>query len=260
MAIQSKNARQVPSGRNSSSGAAVLDRPAIHPSKAKDDDRLQQEIARLVQASHEGRLSERGRSEQFEGNSRNVIEGVNRILDAILLPIGEGNRVLAQISSGKIDESISQTYNGDHEKMKQAINNVAAVLQGLQKELGSLTAASHAGLLTERGNQQDHTVAIRALPRLADCARDQQFFDRLDFEPNKLRVQDLPANRPGTDAEQNEELHRRILSIRRCLRNGEPGRIEPQVPIWKLILKRFGEVHGSFPYGQTFEIIALTYV
>ena len=152
MAIQSKNARQVPSGRNSSSGAAVLDRPAIHPSQAKDDDRLQQEIARLVQASHEGRLSERGRSEQFEGNSRNVIEGVNRILDAILLPIGEGNRVLAQISSGKIDESISQTYNGDHEKMKQAINNVAAVLQGLQKELGSLTAASHAGLLTERGN------------------------------------------------------------------------------------------------------------
>jgi methyl-accepting chemotaxis protein len=129
-----------------------LDRPETHSSNRENDERLQQEIARLVQASHEGRLSERGHVEQFEGNNRKVLEGVNRILDAILLPIGEGNRVLAQISSGKIDELITQTYNGDHEKMKQAINNVAGVLQGLQKELGRLTAASHAGLLTERGN------------------------------------------------------------------------------------------------------------
>ena len=30
------------------------------------------------------------------------------MLDAILLPIGEGNRILAQISAGKIDELIAQ--------------------------------------------------------------------------------------------------------------------------------------------------------
>ena len=64
--------------------------------------------------------------------------GVNEMLDAILLPIGEGNRILAQISSGKIDELIAQTYKGDHEKMKLAVNNVAVVLQGLQKELRTL--------------------------------------------------------------------------------------------------------------------------
>ena len=40
------------------------------------------------------------------------------MLDAILLPIGEGNRILAQVSNGKIDELIAQTYKGDHEKMK----------------------------------------------------------------------------------------------------------------------------------------------
>jgi methyl-accepting chemotaxis protein len=53
------------------------------------------------------------------------VRGVNTMLDAILLPIGEGNRILAQISNGKIDELIAQTYKGDHEKMKQAVNNVA---------------------------------------------------------------------------------------------------------------------------------------
>ncbi len=79
---------------------------------------------RLVEASQEGRLSERGRAEKFEGVYREMMQGINAMLDAILLPIGEGNRILAQISSGKIDELIAQTYKGDHEKMKQAVNNV----------------------------------------------------------------------------------------------------------------------------------------
>ncbi len=151
MARQISNVRQAPSGRKSSNGAAVLDRPEIHDSTEHEAERLQEEILRLVQASHEGRLSERGRADHFEGNNRKVVEGVNRILDAILLPIGEGNRILAQISNGKIDELIAQTYNGDHEKMKLAVNNVAGVLQGLQKELARLTVASRDGQLSERG-------------------------------------------------------------------------------------------------------------
>ena len=100
---------------------------------------------RLVEASQEGRLTERGRADQFEGVYREMVQGINEMLDAILLPIGEGNRILAQISSGKIDELIAQTYKGDHEKMKQAVNNVAGVLQGLQKELVRLTDASKEG-------------------------------------------------------------------------------------------------------------------
>ncbi len=73
---------------------------------------------------------------------REIVQGVNEMLDAILLPIGEGNRILAQISNGKIDELIAQTYKGDHEKMKVAVNNVAIVTQSLQKELARLIEAS----------------------------------------------------------------------------------------------------------------------
>ena len=100
---------------------------------------------RLVDASREGRLTERGRPEQFDGIHREIVQGINEMLDAILLPIGEGNRILAQISSGKIDELIAQTYKGDHEKMKQAVNNVAVVVQSLQKEMARLTEPPRKG-------------------------------------------------------------------------------------------------------------------
>jgi methyl-accepting chemotaxis protein len=116
---------------------------------------LQKELMRLTEASREGQLSERGKPDQFRGAFGDIVRGVNAMLDAILLPIGEGNRILAQISGGKIDELIAQTYKGDHERMKQAINNVAIVLQGLQKELGRLTEAAKEGRLTERGKHDE---------------------------------------------------------------------------------------------------------
>ena len=137
------------------------------PEAAEDSDihRVSQEILRLVEASHQGRLEERGRADQFQGVHREIVQGINTMLDAILVPIGEGNRILAQISTGKIDELIAQTYKGDHEKMKQAVNNVAVVLQGLQKELNRLTEASKEGQLSDRGKPEHFQGAYADIVR-----------------------------------------------------------------------------------------------
>jgi len=126
---------------------------------------LQKEMARLTEASKDGQLSDRGKPEQFQGAYAEIVRGVNTMLDAILLPIGEGNRVLAQISNGKIDELIAQTYKGDHEKMKQAINNIAVVLQGLQKEMARLTDASKEGQLSDRGKPEQFQGAYAEIVR-----------------------------------------------------------------------------------------------
>ncbi len=121
------------------------------------------ETGALIKASAEGKLATRADAAKHQGDYRKIVEGVNEMLDAILLPIGEGNRILAQISNGKIDELIAETYKGDHEKMKRAVNNVAVVLQGLQKELGRLTAASHEGQLSERGKPEQFQGAYAGI-------------------------------------------------------------------------------------------------
>jgi methyl-accepting chemotaxis protein len=136
-----------------------------HVAPQHDRDALLNEIMRLVDASKEGRLTERGRATLFNGPDRELIQGVNEMLDAILLPIGEGNRILAQISAGKIDELITQSYKGDHERMKTAVNNVAVVLQGLQKEMARLTVASHQGQLSERGKPEQFAGAYAEIVR-----------------------------------------------------------------------------------------------
>ncbi|MGZ5000107.1 MAG: methyl-accepting chemotaxis protein [Methylomonas sp.] len=92
---------------------------------------LQKELQRLTIASRDGQLSERGKPEQFKGAYAEVIVGVNEMLDAILLPIGEGNRILSLISGGDLRQRVDIACQGDHDKMKRAVNGVHAWLSDL---------------------------------------------------------------------------------------------------------------------------------
>jgi hypothetical protein len=107
-----------------------------------------------------------GGSGRSKGNNRKVVEGVNEMLDAILLPIGEGNRILAQISVGKIDELIAQTYKGDHEKMKLAVNNVAVALQRVVIDTEMLAKAASEGRVGTRADG-------RCRPNVVSAASEQ---------------------------------------------------------------------------------------
>ena len=147
-------------------GHGVQDRPSASKRIVEDDSQLVlDEIMRLVDAAKEGRLSERGKATMFNGTQREIVQGVNEVLDAILLPIGEGNRILAQVSNGKIDELIAHTYKGDHEKMKQAINDIAVALQLLQKEMLRMSDLAKEGQLSERAKPDSSRAPTRRSSR-----------------------------------------------------------------------------------------------
>ena len=114
--------------------------------------KFQAEMAKLTEFSRHGQLEKRGDAAAFQGAYGEIIKGVNEMLDAVLLPIGEGNRILDQIARGKVDEMIVQTYKGDHERMKQNVNGIAAVMQKFQAEMAKLTEFSHQGQLEKRGD------------------------------------------------------------------------------------------------------------
>jgi len=113
---------------------------------------LQSEMNRLSCAAEQGDLSVRGDASAFSGEYAELVLGINRMLDAIVLPIKEAGRVLAQVSVGEIDELIEQSYEGDHEQMKEAVNNVATTLQSLRNEMQLLIQAATNGNMSERSD------------------------------------------------------------------------------------------------------------
>ena len=78
----------------------------------------------LIKASSDGKLATRADAARHHGDYRRILEGVNEMLDAILLPIGEGNRVLSLIRGGNLREKVEIACKGDHAKMKDSINGV----------------------------------------------------------------------------------------------------------------------------------------
>ncbi len=89
------------------------------------------ETGGLIKASADGQLSTRADASKHQGDYRKIVEGVNEMLDAILLPIGEGNRVLTLIRGGNLREKVEIACKGDHDKMKDSINGVHAWLTDL---------------------------------------------------------------------------------------------------------------------------------
>ncbi|MGZ4957587.1 MAG: PAS domain-containing protein, partial [Methylobacter sp.] len=82
------------------------------------------DINSLIKAAADGQLDVRADGSKHLGDFNKLMQGVNNILDAILLPIGEGNRILTLICGGDLRQKVEIACKGDHDKMKQAVNGV----------------------------------------------------------------------------------------------------------------------------------------
>ncbi|RTL71393.1 MAG: methyl-accepting chemotaxis protein [Hyphomicrobiales bacterium] len=94
------------------------------------------EVQRLIAASTAGELGERGEAERFVGDFGKLVAGINGMLDAILLPINEGNRVLGLVAAGDLTERVEIDCDGDHQRMKDAINGLIDNLTGFAVGVG----------------------------------------------------------------------------------------------------------------------------
>lgn len=89
---------------------------------------LIQEATRLSQAAVAGKLETRGNVAAFAGGYRDIVEGVNATLDAVVGPLNIAAEYVNMIGQGEIPNKISETYHGDFDKLKQSIN---ACIDGL---------------------------------------------------------------------------------------------------------------------------------
>jgi methyl-accepting chemotaxis protein len=177
--------------------AAILDPPTVIAPATHEDDQLEQEILRLVAASRDGRLSERGRTERFEGQNRKVIEGVNLMLDAILLPIGESNRILTLISGGSLRERVEIACKGDHAQMKTSVNGLQSWLTDL---VGFVTKIAHGDMTASIGkaSEQDqvHEWLVLLKTNLEALVTDGRLITHAARE-GKLGVRSDPSRHQG---------------------------------------------------------------
>lgn len=149
MARQGNDIRRVPAGRNSSTGAAVLDRPVSQAQKTQKQSELEQEVLRVASAVQQGQLSERAHPGQFQGSDRTIVESLNEILDGLIGPLNLASDYLGRISQGDIPPKITDNRNGDFDKAKNNLNRVIDNINVLVADTTTLAQALADGRLGE---------------------------------------------------------------------------------------------------------------
>ena len=135
----------------------------IAPALKKATDTLRGmsgEAKMLAQAAVEGKLATRADASKYQGEYRAIVQGVNDTLDAVVGPVNEVIRVMGTIENGDLTSRIVNNYQGDFQKLAQAINNSATKLALALTEISgaSNTLASSADELTATSNVMTGTA------------------------------------------------------------------------------------------------------
>jgi len=100
------------------------------------------ETGRLIEDSKDGLLDNRGDVTKFEGAYRDIVNGVNEMLDAVIKPVQDGANVLEVMSTGDLTVRVTAEYKGQHQKIKDSINKVGESLQDAIKEVTEAVEAT----------------------------------------------------------------------------------------------------------------------
>ena len=85
----------------------------------------------LTAAAIGGKLETRGNAEPFKGGFKEIVEGVNSTLDAIIDPLNVAVGYIEKIGKGEIPQKITAEYHGDFNDVKNNINLCIDGLDGL---------------------------------------------------------------------------------------------------------------------------------
>lgn len=119
--------------------------------------KLSSETGSLTKAALEGDLSARGDAEAFSGGYKDIIDGVNAVMDALIEPLKISAGYMERISKGDIPPLITEEYNGDFDTIKNNINTCIEAVNLLVEDMNSLSMTAIEGQLSARADAARHS-------------------------------------------------------------------------------------------------------
>ncbi len=99
------------------------------------------ETNNLTEAYQRGNLDIRGNTENYTGAYKQLISSINNSVGEIIRPVKESSKVIEEISAGDLTARVTGDFKGDHQLIKNSINNLG---NALQKIIGEVTEAVQA--------------------------------------------------------------------------------------------------------------------
>jgi len=125
--------------------------------------KLLQELQQLIQAIQQGNLSKRIPVDGASGSWRELIKGLNSLVDAFVFPINTTAAYIERLSNNDIPEQIVEDYQGDFNQIKHNLNVLGGDIRNVLQEITTLSQAIQNGKLDARGDVSAFGGGWRAL-------------------------------------------------------------------------------------------------
>lgn len=111
----------------------------------------------LATAAVEGKLATRADANQHQGEFKKVVNGINKTLDSIIVPMNEAVAVLVELEQGNLTSSVKGDYKGDLKDFKNTVNNTVQKLAQVVTEVN--TTAETLATATAQVSATSQTLA-----------------------------------------------------------------------------------------------------
>ncbi|WP_320051870.1 MCP four helix bundle domain-containing protein [uncultured Acetobacteroides sp.] len=161
---------------------------------------IKDETDKLVTAVIDGNLTLRGDAASINFEFRDLVLGMNKVLDAFMRPLDMAARNIERISKGDIPEKITEEYNGGFNIIKNNLNQAIDAVNGLVQDANMLSDAAIKGEFSTRGDvskhQGDYRKVIEGVNGTLDIVVDKMEWYRsiLDAVPFPIHVIDNSMN------------------------------------------------------------------
>ncbi|MGO9553907.1 MAG: methyl-accepting chemotaxis protein, partial [Syntrophobacteraceae bacterium] len=162
-----------------STGITDEDTRAIGENFTKINDALQstvKAIANLVRdadglakAAVEGKLATRADTSKHSGDYCKIVEGVNNTLDAVIGPLNVAAEYVDRISKGDIPPTITDTYMGDFNEIK---NNLNVLLDAMNEVTAVATEIAGGNLTVKVKERSAQDKLMQAMATMVDGLTD----------------------------------------------------------------------------------------
>ncbi|BBL76442.1 methyl-accepting chemotaxis protein [Methylomagnum ishizawai] len=124
---------------------------------------MQAEIMRLVEAALQGKLAARADAAKFKHSFKDMVEGINQTLDAVIGPLNVAANYVDRIAQGDIPPKIADNYQGDFNVLKHNLNLAIDNVNALIADADMLSQAALEGRLETRADAAKHQGGYRRI-------------------------------------------------------------------------------------------------